>query len=350
MATDSILEQFRIHDFLDWHDSGALILNPTFQRREVWRPEAKIYLIDSILRRMPIPKVYIRTIVDPRTRKSRREVVDGQQRLRAIIQFANDEITLTRRSQEFAGLKYSTLPEDVQREFLDYPIAVDTLQNASDSDVLEVFARLNSYTVSLNPAEKRHAKFQSSFKWAVHEASRDWKILWENLEIVTGRDRLRMGDDNLMAEMFSVIMKGVTDGGSAAIDRLYAEMDDGFEQEEQVRVLLDSTLNVIVSDFSEIIRETSLKRSPQFLMLFAAFCHALKGIPQGDLPELPLGRRGINRQTEVRDSLARLAAALEANEPRGEYADFVLASRGSTQRIATRRVRFTEYFRAISKG
>jgi hypothetical protein len=300
---------------------------------------------------MPIPKVYIRTTVDPRTRKSRREVVDGQQRLRAIIQFANDEITLTRRSKEYTGLKYSTLPEEVQREFLDYPIAVDTLQNASDSDVLEVFARLNSYTVSLNPAEKRHAKFQSSFKWAVHEASRDWNILWENLGIITGRDRLRMGDDNLMAEMFSVIIKGVTDGGATAVDRLYAEKDDGFDEEEKVRASLDSTLKFIVTNFSDIIRDTSLKRSPQFLMLFAAFCHALKGIPQGDLASLPPGGgRGVKGTNELKDSLATLAAVLEANEPKGEYADFVLASRGSTQRIATRRVRFDQYLRAITKN
>ncbi|WUR81347.1 DUF262 domain-containing protein [Streptomyces phaeochromogenes] len=347
MATHSILEQFRVHDFLDWHEAGSLKLNPVFQRREVWRPEAKIYLIDSILRRMPIPKVYIRTSVDPRTRKSKREVVDGQQRLRAIIQFAEDEFVLTRRCGEFSGMRYSTMPEELQREFLDYPIAVDTLQNATDSDVLEVFARLNSYTVSLNPAEKRHAKFQTAFKWAVHEAARDWKILWEEMGIVTGRDRLRMGDDSLMAEMISIVLKGVTDGGSAAIDRLYAANDE-FPEEDAVRSVLDSTLRAIVADHSSLISSTPLQRSPQFLMLFAAFCHGISGIKQGDVEApLPPGGRGLKATAEVKSSLTSLAAALSEDTPSGEYAAFVLASRGSTQRIATRQKRLEYYIRAV---
>ncbi|MFD9140423.1 DUF262 domain-containing protein [Streptomyces microflavus] len=347
MATDSILEQFRIHDFLSWHDNGSLKLNPDFQRREVWRPEAKNYLIDSILRRMPIPKVYIRTSVDPRTRKSKREVVDGQQRLRAIIQFAEDEFALTRRSGEFAGMRYSTLPEELQSEFLEYPIAVDTLQNATDSDVLEVFARLNSYTVSLNPAEKRHAKFQTAFKWSVHEAARDWKILWEDLGVVSGRDRLRMGDDSLMSEMFSVILKGVTDGGSTAIDRLYMENDE-FPEEDVVRGILDSTLGAIVADYGSLIASTPLKRSPQFLMLFSAFCHGLHGLRQGGLGlELPPGGQGLRDSADIRSSLTGLAAALSEDTPSGEYAEFVLASRGSTQRISTRAVRFGYYLRAV---
>ncbi|MFD4004387.1 DUF262 domain-containing protein [Streptomyces anulatus] len=347
MATDSILEQFRVHDFLSWHEAGALKLNPDFQRREVWRPEAKIYLIDSILRKMPIPKVYIRTIVDPRTRKSKREVVDGQQRLKAIIQFADDQLTLTRRSGEFAGLRYSTMPEELQRDFLDYPIAVDTLQNATDSDVLEVFARLNSYTVSLNPAEKRHARYQTAFKWAVHEAARDWKTLWEDLGVITGRDRLRMGDDSLMAEMISIVLNGVTDGGAASIDRLYSLHDD-FPEEDAVRSVLDSTLSKIISDHGRLIENSPLKRSPQFLMIFAAFCHALHGIKKGQVDwALPPGGQGLRSTQEINSSLTGLAASLSDDSPVGEDAAFVHASRGTTQRISTRQIRLQYYIRAV---
>src|ERR1051325_7983667 len=221
----SLLEQYRISDFLDWHKEKRLQLSPEFQRGSVWTPAARTFLIDTILRQLPVPKVYLRTKIDVATKKSIREVVDGQQRLRAIIDFSEDKFSLSKRAGEFEGKKYSTLGEELQERFLGYAIAVDQLVNADVDDVLEVFARLNSYTVSLNPAEKRHAKYQTSFKWAVHEAARDWKTLWEDLGVVSGRDRLRMGDDSLMAEMFSVIMKGVTDGGSTAIDRLYGEND-----------------------------------------------------------------------------------------------------------------------------
>src|SRR5690349_19082096 len=86
----SILEQYRVSDFLEWHQKKALILNPDFQRGDMWSPAAKTFLIDTILRKLPIPKVYLRTRVDVVSKKSIREVVDGQQRLRAILSFAED--------------------------------------------------------------------------------------------------------------------------------------------------------------------------------------------------------------------------------------------------------------------
>ena len=38
-----ILEQFRISDFLNWNRQKLLVLNPDFQRRSVWTPEAHLF-------------------------------------------------------------------------------------------------------------------------------------------------------------------------------------------------------------------------------------------------------------------------------------------------------------------
>jgi hypothetical protein len=69
------LEQYTVTDFLEFRASDRLILNPEFQRRDIWKPAAKVYLIDTILRGLPIPKMYFRTIIDPTTQSSVREVV-----------------------------------------------------------------------------------------------------------------------------------------------------------------------------------------------------------------------------------------------------------------------------------
>lgn len=90
----SVLEQYRVADFLEWDEKKQLILNPHFQRGLVWPPAARSYLIDSVLQRLPIPKVFMRTQVDVHTKRSIREVVDGQQRLRAIIDFGNNKLIL----------------------------------------------------------------------------------------------------------------------------------------------------------------------------------------------------------------------------------------------------------------
>jgi len=346
MATQTILEQYRVHDFVTWNANKELVLNPYFQRRSVWDPQARSLLIDSILRRMPVPKIYMRTKLDVRTKKSIREIVDGQQRLRAILGFANGEFALTKRAAEFSGLTYADLDEEVQEAFLSYPLAVDSLVNASDTDVLEVFARLNSYTVTLVPAEKRHAKYQGDFKWAVHSASKDWRILWEDYQIVKGRDRLRMGDDSLIAEMFGTILNGVTDGGAHQLDSLYASNEAAFPQEMDTRRILDESLKQLLGAFGPLILDTPLNRGPQFLMLFAAVAACLNGIPQGQLDGIEVTPAQI-QEREARDQLAVLAEALES-ESNSKYMKFKEASSGSTQRIATRRVRYRYYRWALT--
>src|ERR1700757_4110386 len=170
----SILEQYRVTQFVEWDKQKSLEINTDFQRGNVWKPAARTMLIDTILRQYPIPKVYLRTRIDVLTQKAVKEIVDGQQRIRAILDFAEDKFALTKRAQEFKGMHYSDLTDDQKATFLSYPIGLDQLVNAGDEEVLEVFARLNSYTVSLNGAEKRHAKFQGEFKFAIRDASKRW--------------------------------------------------------------------------------------------------------------------------------------------------------------------------------
>jgi hypothetical protein len=344
----SALEQFRIADFLEWSEKKQLIINPDFQRQSVWPPAAKTYLIDTILRRLPIPKIFMRTKVDIDARRSVREVVDGQQRLRTIIDFGSDRLILGPRAKEYAGLRYSTLGPDLQEAFLTYPIAVDQLINASDVDVLEIFARLNSYTVPVNAPELRHAKYQSDFKWAVHEAAQRWSVLWDDLKILSKRERVRLLNDSLMAEMFGIIVAGVEDGGQKRINLLYERLETGFNREE-VESRVDSVLSVIVEKLGPFLRDTPLVGAPHFLMLFAAAAHATGGIPNGELTEPLPPVLGLASEEAIFYNLSRVAEVIRLDEPpkNGLTLRFWQASKSSTQRIGSRRVRFPVYVSAL---
>jgi len=350
----SILEQFRISQFIEWDDQKTLILNPEFQRGSVWSPAAKTFLIDTILRELPVPKVYLRTVVHPTTKKSIREVVDGQQRLRTILEFARDGFALSKRAEEFVGKKYSTLTEEQQHTFLSYPIAVDQLMNASTDDVLEVFARLNSYTVVLNPPEKRHGKYQGEFKWAVRNASRAWASFWEEFRVLSTKERVRMMDDSLTAEMVGVLIDGVKDGGQPKIDVLYKN-NNNLETAKLTQVItnLNSVLGRIKTDYAPSLKGTPLLSPPHLLMLFSAVAYLTVGIPAGDLKqnEIPDRSGGISKDTDaVRDSLGNLAAIIGLdNEPPPPDADFWKASTATTHRIASRRVRFPVFVRALTQ-
>ena len=61
--------------------------HPQYQRAAVWKLTKKQKLIDSILRGYDIPKIYLRKSPDD---AYEHEIVDGQQRLRAIWEFANE--------------------------------------------------------------------------------------------------------------------------------------------------------------------------------------------------------------------------------------------------------------------
>jgi len=83
---------YKVADFVSWLKNRQLELSPEFQRRSVWKPGAKSYLIDTIIKGMPIPIIFLR---DKRTDISQfepiREVVDGQQRLRTVLSFVCPE-------------------------------------------------------------------------------------------------------------------------------------------------------------------------------------------------------------------------------------------------------------------
>jgi hypothetical protein len=345
----SILEQYRISDFVEWNRQRALEINTDFQRGNVWKPAARTMLIDTILRQLPIPKVYLRSQVNVKTQKAVREIVDGQQRIRAILDFAEDKFSLTKRAEEFKGLKYSGLTEEQKTAFLSYPIAVDQLVNAGVEEVLEVFARLNSYTVSLNGAEKRHARFQGEFKFAIRAASRRWSGFWTDYKVLSTQKRVRMQDDALTAEMFGVLLEGVKDGGDPKIWALYKKYDAIFDG--KCIANFDTVLKYIADNFAATLVDTSLFNPPHLLTLFSAVAFILIGVPNGDLKQEELDglpRAMLNNIDRVRENLFMLADVISSDEEPGEPLDsFWKASHSSTQRIASRRIRFPFYVRAL---
>jgi hypothetical protein len=91
------------------------------------------------------------------------EVLDGQQRIRSIIEFMNDEFTVDGKIApsdktiiKLDGLKYSELPGQVQSKFKRFTITTVRLRDYKPEEPGELFFRLNQLT-SLTAAEQRNA-------------------------------------------------------------------------------------------------------------------------------------------------------------------------------------------------
>ncbi|MEM6827673.1 MAG: DUF262 domain-containing protein [Pseudomonadota bacterium] len=345
-----MLEQFRVSDFLEWHDNKALLINREFQRGSVWSAAARTMLIDTILRDLPVPKIYMRSLIDRDSRRTRREVVDGQQRLRAIIDFAADKITLSSRAKEYAGKKFSTLTDDEKDQFLQYALSVDHLANADDQLVLEIFARLNSYNVKLNAPELRHAEFQGDFKWSAHEKANDLYSFWEETGLFSKGRMVRMYHTSFVAELYGVLLRGIQDGGQPNVRKIYTLYDDDDFDREEVEEKFDSVIDWISENILEGIEGTALLRPAHFLILFAAVAHCRIGIPQGALEEDQFDEDATvaDDLNAVRARLNDLAVAIEAEEEPEDLAEFWNASTSSTQRISSRKIRFPHFVAALS--
>ena len=77
-------------DFVLWQENDMLSLTPKFQRRPVWRTPARSYFIDTLLRGMTVPPIYLRMTQNEKKNKVIRVVVDGQQRVRSVLDFIAD--------------------------------------------------------------------------------------------------------------------------------------------------------------------------------------------------------------------------------------------------------------------
>lgn len=168
---------FSIEDFQIWETNEVLDLTPKFQRRPVWKPGAKSFLIDTILRGMTVPPIYLRNAQNKETTKSIRQVVDGQQRIRTVLDFTKpDGFRLSKTlNGDWAGKRFSDLTIDQQRQILQFGFSCEAFKGISDSQVLEVFCRLNSYGVPLNNQELRNGNYFGPFKQTCYALA--WQVV-----------------------------------------------------------------------------------------------------------------------------------------------------------------------------
>ncbi|MCH7559832.1 MAG: DUF262 domain-containing protein, partial [Thaumarchaeota archaeon] len=141
----------RISEFFKWNKDGRLELAPPFQRNPVWGHKNKSYLIDTILNGLPVPEIFIQVKTN-QDGESKYIVVDGQQRIRSILEFIEGEYSLLagETSYEYAGKEFKEFSDGVKTDFWDYPIVTRELRTSNDDEITSVFTRMNKYVFPLN--------------------------------------------------------------------------------------------------------------------------------------------------------------------------------------------------------
>lgn len=283
---------YRVSDFVSWQRAKALVLSPSFQRRPVWKAGAKSYLIDTVVRGLPMPIIFLREQkTDLTSFEPLREVVDGQQRIRTMFSYidpsllddfnpARDAFTvLFTHNEELAGKSFSKLPSELRSRILDYEFSVHVLPaSVDDREVLQIFARMNATGVKLNSQELRNAEYFEEFKTSMYELAAEQLPRWRAWGIFTEDNIARMEEVELTSEFALLMIRGLTGKSQDAINRIYKEKDPEYQERAEVEHRFRVIMDTIDDKLGSNIRFLPFRKKTLFYVMFAFFYDIQFGI------------------------------------------------------------------------
>ena len=159
-------------------------LHPEYQRRITWNSKKRSKLIESLIINIPIPPIFLYEYD-----YDKYEIMDGLQRITAIIDFYENKYKLTGLEEwsELNGKTYKNLPEKIKEGIDRRQLQVITLlkESANNDERAEkirrlVFERLNTGGVKLQGQEIRNAIYNGRGNKMCFELSQNtiFRKLW----------------------------------------------------------------------------------------------------------------------------------------------------------------------------
>lgn len=275
-----------ISEFFERYNMGKYNLNPTYQRRgDVWDEEKQGFLIDTILKNYPIPPIFLHQRIDENTGSTMYDVIDGKQRLTAIVSFLNGELSLPQSYDEGAygdsrlnGVKMGDLEGELfeyKKQLWRYSISVEYI-DTDELDVIDaIFDRLNRNGEPLEMQELRRARYHGTLLLRLVEESTNI-IDWGNIGKIK---KNRMQDQEFASELIFYILEGEAGEGNSkkVLDDKYKKWNEKLTQE-----LYDET----IATFSSVVEylkklniqfdKYKIKGVSHYYALFGFCCEMLK--------------------------------------------------------------------------
>lgn len=257
-------------------DEGKLIVDDTYQRRSVWSEKDKVRLIETILLQLVIPELFFwKADTDPETGVSTTHIVDGQQRIKAIYSFINNEFKLKPQylldggiKSEYSNKYFKDLDAETRKAFWNYQLMIIEIDSkATRDDIITMFNRLNLTDYSLNDQEKRNS-VSGEFAALARELSDN--PLWDEKRLFTGPDVKRMKDVEFCASIVLLYRKGIIDQtDQSALNQAYEELQVGYKDAERDKEAVCAAIEIISLFFVSDSVTKFLRRKAQLYTLFS---------------------------------------------------------------------------------
>lgn len=243
-----------IKEIYDSFKKSELVIDYTYQRRKVWLEQDKIRLIETILLDQIVPEVFFwKSSVDPETGVSVTHIVDGQQRINAIVEFIDGDYKLSDKSllsdevRERAKNKgFSELSDDDKALIWTYKLCVVDIDRKCGKDkIKQMFRRLNLTNYSLNEPEKRHV-IGGEFGAASETLATD--DFWGKHNVFSPNDVRRMLDVEFCCSVYILADIGlVSEIGQKKIGEYYEDYKTSFDYNKELYEKIKKSMDMIDS-------------------------------------------------------------------------------------------------------
>lgn len=265
-----------INEITTMFNDGNLVVDDTYQRRSVWSEKDKIRLVETILLNLIIPELFFwKAETDPETGTSITHIVDGQQRIKAIYSFINNEFKLKPQylldekiKESYSNKYFKDIDANVKKAFWNYQLMViDIDPSATRADIITMFNRLNLTDYNLNDQEKRNS-LSGEFAALAREIS-DAPI-WEEKHLFTVPDVKRMKDVEFCASLILLYRKGIIDQtDQAALNQAYEELQTEYKNAEKDKDAVYAAIEAVTELFVSDSVTKFLKKKTQLYTLFS---------------------------------------------------------------------------------
>lgn len=254
-----------------------LTVDNSFQRNYVWLQKHQIKLLETILMGFPIPEIYLwQQATDAKTGDTIYSIIDGQQRLGAILNFINDEYVLKsevldnqNQKSRYSGKCFSELDDDLRSLIWKFKLSIRLVrESVQRTDIVKMFLRLNSTNMTLNPQELRNAEFDGLFvKLAAELSENDF---WKDHSIFSRQDVRRMTDIQFISSILVFFRLGIgEDTNQENFNRVFDMFNEDYAERNADKLLFESILFEInrVLD-KDKVSEKFIKRKTHLYTLF----------------------------------------------------------------------------------
>ena len=265
--TRIVRQTWSISEIYQKIQKDSLYLDPVYQRQKIWKKDKQTAFIESLYMGIIVPPIYVvetssKDVLKPNTY----EVVDGKQRLTAIMEFLNGKLQLVEKSLEyytdwFGGRKFEQIREEHEEETNEMLSSVLDIyvitSNSPEFTKYDIFSRLNKGAEKLKVNEIRKAIYRSDMLRYIEEYVNDKveKEDMQNFSEFTPKDIKRYEDfgrffKSIAFYVRSDIKKGVVNGYNSRPREMINDVLHDIQQDEIVinhgdlQIILDSTIEL----------------------------------------------------------------------------------------------------------